>query len=356
MRCLAGTRSGSGSPRGMRHVSCILLLLAAWPTFLCAQEAPANEPLEEVVVTGEYPGPGLWKVTRADDAAGHVLWIVGDPWPLPKRMKWKSREIEATAASAQEILRDSSVTMNTDEKIGFFRGMTLLPTALKARRNPDESKLEDLLPPDLYARWKVQKKRFLGRDSGVEKFRPLFAASKLRKEAFDDLGMREGGAVWEVVGEIAEKRKIKVTQPMLTFTFPRDQVRAKIKEFSKESLADVECFATTLDLTEALARRDIEEQRAKAWATGDLQTLTSLPALPNPSLACVMAVMNAQVAREVLPADIREQVFRLWMDAAEKSLSANQRTFAVVPFAKLTRPEGYLAALRAKGYVIEEPR
>ena len=41
-----------------------------------------SEPLEEVVVTGEFPGPGMWKVTRADDAAGHVLWIVGEPPPL----------------------------------------------------------------------------------------------------------------------------------------------------------------------------------------------------------------------------------------------------------------------------------
>jgi hypothetical protein len=50
---------------------------------LAAQEDAA--PLEEIVITGEFPGPGLWKVTRPGDAAGNTLWIVGDPWALPKR-------------------------------------------------------------------------------------------------------------------------------------------------------------------------------------------------------------------------------------------------------------------------------
>jgi hypothetical protein len=329
--------------------------LLAMASLARATTTDADPPLDEVVVTGEFPGPGLWKVTRPD-TSGHVLWIVGDPWPLPKRMKWKSTQIEATAAGAQEILRDATVTMNPDEKIGLFRGMTLLPAILKARRNPEDAKLEELLPPDLYARWLVQKKRYLGRESGVESWRPLFAADRLRKEAFSDLGMREGGVVWDVVGRIAKDRKIKVNVPAVTFTFKRSELRAKIKEFSRESLADRECFATTLDLTEALANRDIETRRARAWATGDLEALAALPALPSPYLPCVMAVMNAQVARELVPSDIRQRVFDLWIDAAEQSLADNQSTFAVVPFGKLTRPDGYLARLRDKGYVIEPPR
>lgn len=318
-----------------------------------SQDLPETA-LEEVVVTGEFPGPGLWKVTRPD-APGHVLWIVGDPWPLPRRLQWKSKTIEATVASAQEILRDSAVSMDSDQKIGLLRGMTLLPAVLRARRNPDDAKLEELLPPDLYARWLIQKKRYLGRESGVESWRPLFAADRLRKAAFEELGMRESGAVWEVVARLAKKRRIKVTVPTLNFEFRRDEVRARLEQFSRESLADLECFRTTLDLTEALANADIENARARAWATGDLDTLAALPALPSPYLPCVMAVMNAQVARDLVPADVRQQVFDLWIEAARKSLDANPVTFAVVPFGKLTRADGYLARLREIGYEIEPP-
>ncbi len=331
---------------------CVLLVAGV----SAAQTTPEDAPLDEIVVTGEFPGPGMWKVTRAEDPANHVLWIVAEPPPLPKRMKWKSADIEAVALRSQEILRDSAVTMEPDEKIGFFRGMTLVPAMLEARRNPDEAKLADLLTPELYARWLAQKKLYLGRESGVENWRPLFAADKLRKAAFDDLKLREGGVVWEVIGKLARKHKIEVTEPRVRINFKRSEVRAKIKEFSRESLADVECFGTTLQLTEALADRETQNARARAWATGDHEALTKLPALPSPYLPCVMAVMASQVAREMIPADIREQVLALWIDSVEKSLAANQSTFAIVPFAKLTRPDGYLAMLRAKGYLIEAPQ
>jgi hypothetical protein len=329
-----------------------VLLLAGTQAYADEPEAP----LDEVVVSGEYPGPGMWKVTRADDPAHHVMWIVGEPPPLPKRMKWKSKDVEAAALGAQEILRDSAVSMEPDEKIGFFRGMTLVPAMLEARRNPDEGKLKDLVPADLYARWLVQKKLYLGRESGVESWRPFFAADKLRKAAFDELNLREGGAVWDVIGKLAEKHKIKVNSPMLKFTIKRSEVRAKLKEFSRESLPDVECFGTMLALTEALGDRATQDARAHAWAIGDHEALAKLPPLPSPYLPCAMAVMSSQVARDLVPGDIRARVHALWLDAAEKSLAANQSTFAIVPFVKLTRPDGYLAMLRAKGYLIEAPQ
>src|SRR5262245_24798149 len=202
-----------------------LLLLCCCASFAISaraqspSEGGSSEPLEEVVVTGEFPGPGMWKVTRADRAPGHTLWIVGDPPPLPKRMKWKSRDVESVALRSQEILLDASVRMDPDEKIGVFRGLSLLPSAMKARKNPGETTLKEQLPPDLYARWLVQKKRYLGSDSGIEKWRPLFAADKLRREALDELDLRESGMVWETIGKLAKKQKIPATTPYLRFKF-----------------------------------------------------------------------------------------------------------------------------------------
>ena len=67
-------------------------------------------------------------------------------------------------------------------------------------------------------------------------------------------------------------------------------------------------------------------------------------------------MLGSQVAREIIPTDIREQLYVSWMDAAEKALAANQTTLAIVPLAKLTRDGGYLARLRAKGYEIQPPK
>ena len=336
-------------------VSSVVLWLVLVPV---RAQVPAateqTEALDEVVVSGEYPGPGLWKITRADATEGHVLWIVGEPPPLPRRMKWKSKDIEAVAVGAQEILFDSAVRMDADEKIGFFRGLTLIPAILEARRNPNDATLKDLVPADMYRRWLVQKKLYLGRETGVESWRPLFAADRLRKAAFDALKLNEGG-VREVIGKLAEKHRIKVTTPLLLYTVKRSEVRTKLKEFSRESLPDVECFGTMLALTEALADRETQNARAHAWAIGDHETLMQLPALPSPYLPCAMAVLSSQVAREVIPADIREQVHALWLEAAEKALATNATTFAIVPFVKLTRADGYLEMLRSKGYHIEAP-
>lgn len=340
----------------MRHGILLIALLGAFPDArVFAQTAEEAAPLEEVVVTGEYPGPGMWKITRPGDDA-HVMWIVGEPPPLPKRMQWKSRDVEAVAQRSQEILRDATVSMEPDEKIGLFRGLSLLPAALKARKNPEGATLREHVPPELYARWLVQKKRYLGRDGGVEDFRPIFAADKLRRAAFDDLGLRDSGMVWDVVGKLAKKRKIPVTTPTIKFTFHTREIKEKLREFSRESLPDTECFASTLDLTEALSDTTTEARRARAWATADLATLESLPPLPNPYVPCAMALLSSEPAKQLIPSDIREQIYASWTEAAVKSLGANETTLAIVPLAKLTRDGGYLARLREKGYVVEPPK
>jgi hypothetical protein len=67
-------------------------------------------------------------------------------------------------------------------------------------------------------------------------------------------------------------------------------------------------------------------------------------------------VLGSQVARELVPEDIRAQTEKLWIDTALASLGKNESTFAIVPLAKLTRPDGYLERLRAAGLAIEPPR
>ena len=61
---------------------------------------PATSSIEEVEVTGEHPGPGLWRITHGD----HVLWLLGTIDPLPRKMEWKSREVESVISEAQELL------------------------------------------------------------------------------------------------------------------------------------------------------------------------------------------------------------------------------------------------------------
>ena len=62
--------------------------------------APAAEQIDEIQIIGERPGPRLWKVTRGD----HVLWVLGTLNHLPRKMIWRSSEVEAALSQSQQVL------------------------------------------------------------------------------------------------------------------------------------------------------------------------------------------------------------------------------------------------------------
>ena len=331
----------------------ISLMLACGLSLDTSHAQTTEEPLEEVVVTGEFAGPGMWQVTHPEHP-GHTLWIVGEPPLLPKGMRFRSQKVSQVASQSQEVLQPTGLSLKPDEKVGVFRMLTLVPAAMKLRKNPDKATLRELLPPDLYARWLVQKKLYLGRDSGVEKMRPFLVAEKLREAAIKELQLGYGGSwgdVWEVVG----KKKILVTNPNLEYTFKTEGLRSQIKKFSREKLADEECFERTVEFTEALSNKEVEDARARAWATGDLAKLRELPPLPDPDSSCEQAILNALMMTTPVPTDVREQMDELWFAAAANALTKNESTLAFLPMSTLLGDHGYLESLRKRGYEILAP-
>jgi hypothetical protein len=336
----------------MRKALTTALMLIGAVTAAAADAPMAESPIETVVVAGEYAGPGMWQVTHPDHP-GHTLWIVGEPPLLPKGMRFRSQQVAHVASQSQEILQRPGASLKPDKKIGVFRMLTLVPAALKLRKNPDKSTLQELIPPDIYARWLVQRKLYLGRDSGVERMRPFLVAEKLRDAAIKKLQLGYGGS-WAEVWEHVEK-KIPVTSPTLEFTFETDDLRRQIKALSREKLADEECFAKTVELTEALSNKQVEDARARAWATGDLAKLQELPLLPDPGPACEKAIIDSLAMVTPVPTNLREQMDELWFAAAGRALTKNESTLAFVPMSNLLGENGYLESLRKRGYEILAP-
>jgi TraB/PrgY/gumN family len=337
----------------MQKTLTTLLALACGLNPDISQAQSSAGSLEEIIVTGEYAGPGMWQVTHPGHP-GHTLWIVGEPPLLPKGMRFRSQQVARVASQSQEILMQAGSTLKPDEKVGVFRMLTLVPAALRLRKNPDKATLQQLIPPDLYARWLVQKKLYFGRDSSVEKMRPFLVAEKLRDAAIKELQLGLGGA-WGAVWEQVEKKKIPVTRPTLEFTFKTDELRGQLKAFSREKLADEECFAKTVELTEALSNKQVEDARARAWATGDLAKLQELPPLPDPEVSCDQAIVNALAMTTKVPTDLREQMDELWFAAAGNALTKNESTLAFVPMSALLGEHGYIESLRKRGYEILAP-
>jgi hypothetical protein len=150
-------------------------------------------------------------------------------------------------------------------------------------------------------------------------------------------------------------KKIPVTNPSLEFTFKTDNLRGQIKAFSREKLADEECFAKTVELTEALSNKQVEDARARAWATGDIARLQELPPLPDPDTSCEQAIVNALSMTTTVPTDMRRQMDELWLAAAGSALTKNESTLAFVPMSSLLGEQGYLESLRKRGYEILAP-
>jgi hypothetical protein len=329
----------------LASLQCCLPILCA-TGLLVAVSAAAQAPLEQVLVTGQQPGPGLWKVTRPGDPGGHVLWILGNYSPLPKKMKWRSREIESVLASSQEVLAPASVNAS----VGPLGGITLLPSLIGARRNPNAERLQEVVPPDLYARWLPLKARYLGNDDDVEEWRPIFAAQELYRAALKERGLVPYEGVWPEVDKLARRAKVKVTKPEVELKV--EKARSAIREFKKMPLADVECFSRTIQRLES--DLDLMRERANAWSVGDVARLRQLAPVERAS-ACISIVLESSVMQERGYGDVLERVQAAWVAAAEQSLARNASTVAVLSIDEILKPNGYVARLREKGYAVEEP-
>jgi hypothetical protein len=327
-----------------------LWLLAAAASVDALAEPVADQvqeqAIEEILVTGTQPGPGLWRVSNPSAGDGHVLWILGTYGPLPKKMQWQSDELEIVLAESQECI--GPPRMNA--AVGPIRGLALLPSLVGIRRNPDGARLQDVVPADLYARWTPLKQRYIGRDDDVEKWRPIFAAQEVFSKALKQSGLESSVEIWPVVEKLARKHKVPVTEPEISVEF--DEPRSIVREFKKTPLDDVECFARTITRLES--DLDLMKVRANAWATGDVARLRELAPVDNAS-ACIAAILDAQFMLDLGADEWPELRATAWLEAAQTALGRNPSTVAVLSVDQILKPDGYVARLRSRGYLVEDP-
>jgi hypothetical protein len=332
-----------------RRLACLLLCLSILPTSAIGEVLSQADPdtakqLETVEVRGEMPGPGLWKVSKDD----HVLWILGTLSPLPANVEWRSAELEARLDEAEAIIYPPGVSVTSG--LGMFRTALLLPSLLGARRNPDGATLQDVLPPDLYERWANLKPTYLGRDRAVERWRPIFAAEKLHREALDTAGLTFDSPASALVDSSAKKRNLPTIKPTVQVII--DDPKLAISEFKANVLGDTDCFERTLQRLES--DLDLLRTRANAWAVGDLEVLRELGGA-NPDSACIDALLSASALQRHGLDDLPEKKRAVWLSAVEQALGEHRISVGLLPIAELLKPDGYLADLANRGYVVTAP-
>jgi len=311
-----------------------------------SQPVPASSivTLQAINVTGVVPGPGLWKVARGD----HVLWILGVVPTLPAGIEWRSSQVAQTIAASQAVLESPGVKLKVDTN--WFGKLFLLPSIYRAQRNPDGKTLHDVLPPALYARWYYARERYFGDDYSIERYRPIIAAVKLMQKALQANGLRGAGEVTDTVAALAKQHDLRVTKPEGTLEIR--EPRQTVKAFAASGLDGTACLGLVLDAVE----RDLPNFRARAnaWATGDIDTLRAVPESAYRN-TCRSAITGAAFAKSLGIDNLPQRIEGVWLAAADAALATHRQTFAVLPMHDLLDPQGYLAALQARGYVVTAP-
>ena len=296
---------------------------------------------EQILVVGQKPGPGMWKVSKDD----HVLWIFGTYSPLPMKMDWRSHEVDAVIGRSQEYLAPPSSKLD----MPYFQIALALPQLIGINKNPDDATLRDVLPPDVYARWLPLKEKYLPKHK--ERERPIIVANELFNVALKQAGLTTSTDVRKQVEKMVDQKKLKVTRSILELKV--DNPRQMIKEFKKSPLDDVACFSTTLTRLET----DIDAMRlrANAWAKGDIDGIRKLDFVDQQE-SCSSVIRNNPVLREHPAFQGVEQRLRgMWVANAEAALAKNPSSFALLQIKDILDPKGMVAALAAKGYKVEQP-
>lgn len=338
--------------KAAKPLFCLLLMACCQAGLVRAQSfLPGDKPapgavtdMAPVLVSGIQPGPGLWKVSKGD----HVMWVLGTVSPLPQHVQWKATEVEAAIATSQQVLGPPGFAIGA--RVGFFGKLFLLPSMIGLRKNPDGARLEQVLPPALYARWEAERREYLGDSHRLERLRPIFAGKELYEVAMKKAGLTVDGGVQGIVNEVAGQHGLAVVDP--GYQLILDDPRAAAKTFKKSSMDDVGCLSQIIDVIGS----DMAQAatRANAWSVGDVEALRGTLATTQED-SCLAAISGAGFASKLGKLDVQQRIDAAWLDAARKSLQNNQQTFALLPMEQLLSTDGYLARLRREGFVVQSP-
>ena len=325
----------------MRPIQILLFIALLRSSSLLAGDAPtpavprrlaSEDALQEVVVTADHAGPALWQVTSGQ----HSLWILTEPpAPLSTKTVWRTKQVEAVLAGAQEVILDGGITFNS-----LMSAMPLSAATYHDMRTiPGPLALKDVVPADLYQRFEGLKNAFAANYDSMEELRPWAAGFELNKHVIKSLRLSDT-AVSETVLRFGWRAKVITLY-----------VYADYAQFAKSSKSGRAVPCLEQIVSELEADRDDLRRLEDAWTIGNIDALREA-ALRQKSDTCVLDMFDNDQQGQYAIAHHAEQ----WLAAADFALKTYTTTFALVPADKIFAPEGWLSALRARGYQVREPR
>jgi hypothetical protein len=337
MACPVMNRQSARNPRHWLAPVAVLtfaVLLTAGRAESKSRPATEDDDLAVVLVLGEQPGPGLWKVSSGE----HVLWVLGEVSPIPRKVKWRSRKFEILLGDSRELLLDLSGYWRADfDDMAAYR---------RAERLPKGVTLKDVIPPGLHERV-VQTAQLFGAPE-LEELHPFAATNRLVTSAMKSLGL-DGFSARFAAEDYAKRHRIKIT----SFAAPEPSFEERLRIWQEP--ANAVCLERAVDVLEDGGTG--VKRLANAWSIGDIAALRELVTPYSFSRdgfradECAAAMRGGE--REAL--EYKAVRTKAWLAEAERVLRDNDSTVAVVLMSELFATDGYLAALRERGYEVVEP-
>jgi uncharacterized protein YbaP (TraB family) len=320
--------------RGSRSAAAVIIaagLMAGWlPAAGRADESPPV--MDELTVTGERTGPGMWHVHQG--AAN--LWILGSMSPLPKGITWRSKQLEQILDSTNQIVVPKPF------EIGIARVLWLLITERDLLMVRGGKRLRDVMPPNLHARFALQRTKYRADSDKWERYRPIIAAAFLQQAAFHQVGLSTRLDLGAAVRMLAKKHHVRIEELKIAGVHDVLDALKTMPPATENSCVEASLVTVENDLPRLV-------DRAQAWARGDLERIERLHEPPEVD-ACRAALDEGTGANEFIAL-----VRRTWLDSLEKYLRTGGVTVAVVNMDMLLEKRGLLDELRAKGYDIDAP-
>jgi len=307
------------------------LLAGNWPSSAHGADQASTQ-LDELVVTGERTGPGMWHVHRG---SAH-LWILGSLSPLPKGITWRSKQVEQILGTTNMVLVPKPL------EIGIVRILWLLITEHKLLMVGGGKRLKDVLPANLHQRFSLQRAKFTSDSTKWERYRPIIATAFLQQAAFHQVGLSARLDLGAAVRTLARKHGVRVEEVRIAGVGDLLDALKTMQPATENT-----CVEASLVTIESGLPRLID--RAQAWATGNVERIENLHE-PAEVDACLAALDSGSAA-----GDLIARVHRTWLESLEQRLHRGGTTLAVVNIDMLLGHGGLLDELRAKGYDVDAP-
>ncbi|MDP9087675.1 MAG: TraB/GumN family protein [Pseudomonadota bacterium] len=307
-------------------------LLAGLSAVAARAAEQASPPLDEIIVTAERAGPGMWHVHRGDAN----VWILGSVSPLPRDITWRSKQVENVLEITSQVLVQKPIEMSIP------RILWTLIADRKFLMVGGGKRLKDVLPPDLYARFAAQRSKLDEPSDKWERYRPIIAAAFLQQAAFRPVNLSMRLDLGAALRNLAKKHGVRVEE--IKVAGASDMLEALKTMPAATERTCVEASLTTL---ESGLPRLVE--RAQAWAEGNVERIAKLAQLKEVD-ACRSALDAGKGA-----ADVISHIRQTWLENIEKYLQSAGTTIAVINLDMLLERGGLLDELRRDGFEIESP-